>query len=181
MGRDEHDVPRLQPQIPGGVATQEVVVHVESSNFLATPANGDRTQRAVVARPSSSVQRRHYRAGAGDAVTPGAHHIPNYKDLIATQLRDRHLEMRGRAGALLDSRIDAAESGVEHLLQLRDGQVRDGDLTDLRNQDEPLARDIEGLGGLNFARQNENESIARAKSVVRIHWPIEVRLELALG
>src|SRR5256885_10992321 len=52
----------------------------------------------------------------------------------------------------------------QHVVELPEGQVRNGHQTDLWNEHEAFARDIQRHGRLDVARENQHESVARTEA-----------------
>ena len=180
MRAHEYHISRLETQVSGGVASYEIIVDVEFPDFLSAAAQADRAEGAVVAGTTSCVQRGHQGARARDAITARADHIADDKDLVTPKLGDRDLEVCGRGGSLLHSRVHAPEASVEQFLELGDGQVGHRDLPDLRNQHEPFAGHVKRLRRLNLTRQDEYQAVPRPKAVGRIDRAVEIWLELCL-
>ena len=66
----------------------------------------------------------------------------------------------------------------EHAIELTEREVCDRDLPGRRHDDEAFAGDVERVGLLDVTSQNEDQLIARAKTVRRIHRSAGIRVEL---
>jgi hypothetical protein len=74
--------------------------------------------------------------------------------------------------------VHSPKTAVENILKLAQCEIGDLNLTDLRNDDETLACDVDCVGDFDIAGQNEHEPIARAKAVVLVDRAGQIRIEL---
>ena len=119
----------------------------------------------MVRRSTGGVERRERRARAGDAVRAWRHHIASHEDLVGPKSRDRYAETRGGSCATPHATVGASEARVEQALEFAEREVGDADLSDLRDHDEPLPRDVERVRQLDIAGEDQHELVARAAGV----------------
>ena len=139
--RHEHHVPRLEPQVGARIAVDEIVVQVERGDRLATAAQLHLPHVRPLGHAARRVQRRQHRAERAELIGPRLAHLAHHVRLIGPHVSHRDVELGGGVGVALHPRIHAAEPRVQHVAQLVERQVRDEHLADLRDENEPLARD----------------------------------------
>src|SRR5689334_20315822 len=95
-------------------------------------------QTSRFGRSAGRVERGEDRAGARHLITTGRGDIAHDKDLVRSHARDRETESRGCSAPTSNPRIHRTELRVEKVRDLLEGEVRDEDLTHLRDHHETL-------------------------------------------
>ena len=67
---------------------------------------------------------------------------------------------------------------VEQIFELRQAEIRDVDLPNLRNHHEPFAAHLECVRQFHVAGEDQDQHVARTQPIVGVHGPALGRLEL---
>jgi hypothetical protein len=165
---NEHHVSILQPHVASIDSVQQVIIEIQGVDQLASPAHLDATEAPVRAGAARCVERGENRSRSGHLKRAGPHYVAHHEYLNVPNSSHRDLEPGGRSRPSSNSGIHSAQTAVEHVLELRERQVRDMDLTHLGNDDESLAIHVEGINLLDITGENQDKHIAGAESVVRV-------------
>ena len=86
--------------------------------------------------------------------------------------------MGRRSRATPNARVNAAKPRVENVLKLREREIRDLQLADLRDDDEAFACHVESMRDLDVTSKNEHQTVARPEPIVIVNRPRKIRVEL---
>ena len=86
--------------------------------------------------------------------------------------------MRGGVCPAPQAGVHAAEARIEHIFQLAECEIRNGNLADAWNDDESLARDVQRVRALGVSGENEDEAIAGAEPIAGVHGSGKIGIEL---
>src|SRR6185436_7469037 len=100
------------------------------------------------------------------------------EDLVAAEAGDAEREAGRRARAAAESGEDPGEPRIERVLELRQREVGDRNLSDSGDDDESLTRHVERVGALGVPGDDQDEAVAGAEPVVGIDRPEQIRIEL---
>ena len=179
--RDEDSVAILELDVRGGPAGQQVVIEIHRVHQPAAAPDLHPAKAARGAGPTRLVQGIEGRADRTNLVGPRPLDIPDQVHLIATQLAQRELEPDGGFRTPGDTGEDAAEPGIETVLELAERKPAHLHLAHVRDHHEPFARHLEVVRLLHAARQNEDELITGTEPVPRPDGTERRGLELVAG
>ena len=135
-------------------------------------------EAAPLGGAAGQVERGEDGAGARDLVGAGPGHVADHEDLVGPEPRDGDLKPGGGAGPPPDAAVDPAEPGIEQVLEVAQGQTGHVDLSHLGDDDEALAGDLEGVGQLHVAGQDQDQHVAGPEAIRGVDRPGDHRLEL---
>ena len=87
-------------------------------------------------------------------------------------------QSKGRVRPAPQAGVHAAESRVQHIFQLAECEIRNGNLADAWNDDESLARDVQRVRPLGVSGENEDDAIAGAEAIAGVHRSGKIGIEL---
>src|SRR6185437_11249671 len=111
-------------------------------------------------------------------VAAGVGDVSCNEDLVRPHLTDIDIEVRGGACPAANARVYAPKLIVERVLELGSRETGDGQLPNVGNDDEPLARNGELVRLLDVAGEKEHQLVAGSESVIRIRDRAGIGIEL---
>ena len=85
---------------------------------------------------------------------------------------------RGRAGTAPQPRVHTPQARVQHVFQLAEREIRDGNFTNARNDDKSLSRNVKRIRSLGVSSQDEHDAIAGAEAIAGVNGSGEIGIEL---
>ena len=166
--RHEHDVTAVEPQLGGGDPVQEVVVEIDRSHELAPPPDLQDPEVSPFGDPAGLVQGAHDAAGRRDPIRSGAGHLAHHADRDGSHPRYGDVEPGLGIRPSGDAGVDPVQSVVEQLTELAQAHVAHEHLAHVRNDDEPLAAHLEGVGDFHLAREDQHQAVTGPQQVTGV-------------
>lgn len=168
MHRHKDDVAGLQPNVGGVAAAKQIIVEIETVDERAAAANLDLPEAAVGGGAAGGVERVQHGAGARDLVGARPDDVARHVDLDVPEPGERELKPGRPVPVPPDPGVHPAEAAGKLCLELTEREVGHVDLAHLRDDHEPFAGHLQGVGPLHVAGEDEHEHVPGAEPVVLV-------------
>ena len=172
--RHVYHIAGLETHVPAFVAAQQVVVQIERRHDVVQPADLDLAQVGPGSDAAGGVQRSERAPKGADLIGAGLLYLADHVDLVDAHTAHGHVKLDRRARAT-QLRVHTPQPIEQDAARSLERQVVEVDLTDLRNDDEPLASDVQQVRLVDGTAQHGDEDVARPEAIHRIDRTGELR------